>query len=291
MFFTIILPTYNRARMLEKTLFSLLQQTHQEFEIIVVDDGSTDDTEELLKKIKDPRLKYFKKDNGGVSSARNYGLQFAKGEYINFFDSDDLAYPNHLAEANIYVEKHPDAKIIFFDFEWGDPERKNVKEVIMRFKNPNKAILLSNYPSTNCVFLHKSIFKALRFNESLNIAEDWEFWLKNSVRHQFHLGRVKTSYFVDHHERGVRKFNLGNVANQTKLLLKALTEDQLFYDTNKKWLPQIHSHMLSYISIHAAIQAEKKNVIGYYLRSLWLDPKSLFTRRSLAIIKHLLFSW
>jgi glycosyltransferase involved in cell wall biosynthesis len=290
-FFSVVVPTYNRANFLEKTLRSLLNQSFQNFEIIVVDDGSTDNTESHIQKIDDTRVRYYKKQNGGVSSARNYGLQFAKGDFINFFDSDDIAYPNHLEEANKYIEGKPLAKIIMFDFEWGDAERKNVKEVIMRFGDPNKAILHSNYPSTNCVFLHKDVFKELRFNESLSISEDWELWIKCSVRYKFHLGRVKTSYFIDHGERSVRKFNFDHVANQTKLLLNSLRQDKLFYPKNRSVLKRIQAHMFSYIAIHAAIKANKTQAISYFLKSLWLDPKSLFSKRSFAIIKHLSFSW
>ncbi len=290
-FFSVIIPTYNRAGLIGATIHSLLQQTFTDFEIIVVDDGSTDNTAEAIAQLNEPRIKYFKKENGGVSSARNYGIDKSVGTYLNFFDSDDLAYPNHLQEAKSFIDTHPEAKIILFDFEWGDLARKNVQEVLMRYEDPNAAILSLNYPSTNCVFLHRSVFEQLRFNESLTIAEDWDFWLKNSVRHTFHLGRVKTSYFVDHSQRSVRQFDLDKLLKQKDLLLSSLRADSSFYKAHRSKLSKIDAHMLSYIAIHGAIEGRKKPIAGLFFRSLWLDPKSVFNKRTLAIVKHLLFTW
>lgn len=290
-FFSIIIPTYNRGHLILATIKSIQQQVFGDFELLIIDDGSTDNTYEVIRNINDVRIKYFKKNNGGVSSARNFGIDKCTGKYINFFDSDDLAYPNHLSEAYNFISENKDAKIILFDFEWGDMERKHVKEVLMRYKDPNKAILSLNYPSTNCVFLHKSIFEHARFNESLTIGEDWDFWLKNSVRHKFYLGKIKTSYFVDHKDRSVRNFNLENLLKQKDQLISSLKSDSLFYAANRSKLDKIESHMFSYIAIHGSIEAKKGFVVHLFLKSILLDPKSILNKRSLAIIKHLLFTW
>ena len=86
-FFSVIIPTYNRAHMLERAIKSVLAQTYKNFELIVVDDGSTDETKELLSKYKD--IHYYKIDNSGVSFARNFGVSKSKGKYLCFLDSDD----------------------------------------------------------------------------------------------------------------------------------------------------------------------------------------------------------
>lgn len=290
-FFSVIIPTYNRAGLVMNTIRSLLEQSFSDFELIIIDDGSTDNTDECIKTIDDSRIKYFKKTNGGVSSARNFGIQKSSGTFINFFDSDDLAYPNHLHSAREFILKHPEARIVLFDFEWGDVERKHVKEVLMRYDKPNTAILKSNYPSTNCVFLHHSVFEKLRFNESLTIGEDWDFWLKSSVRYKFYLAQIKTSYFVDHKDRSVRNFNLTNRLSQKEQLIASLKEDPLFFATHKSKLSKINAHMLSYIAIHGAIEGKKGFVFGLFLQSVLQDPGSVFNKRTLAIIKHLLFTW
>ncbi len=99
LFFSVVIPTYNRASFVGKTIQSLLAQTYSHFEIIVVDDGSTDDTEAVVRGIRSDKLTYHKKKNGERAAARNTGARLAKGDYVNFFDSDDLAYPVHLHTA------------------------------------------------------------------------------------------------------------------------------------------------------------------------------------------------
>ena len=97
--FSIIIPTYNRAKFITKTINSFLKQKYQNFEIIIIDDGSTDETKKLINQFDDRRIKYYFQLNSERGIARNYGFSKSKGDYINFFDSDDLAYDNHLSSA------------------------------------------------------------------------------------------------------------------------------------------------------------------------------------------------
>jgi len=95
-FFSIILPTFNRASYLEKAIGSVLSQTFEDFELIIVDDGSTDNTRTVVENWQDDRLNYFFKQNEERSIARNFGIARAHGRYVNFLDSDDYFYPHHL---------------------------------------------------------------------------------------------------------------------------------------------------------------------------------------------------
>ena len=122
--FSIIIPTYNRAAFIRNTIQSLLNQSYSNFEIIVVDDGSKDNTDEIVKEITDPRVLYFKKENAERGAARNYGLNLAKGTYVNFFDSDDLAYPNHLASALAVVEEKDNPEIFHLGYDIKEPGGK-----------------------------------------------------------------------------------------------------------------------------------------------------------------------
>src|SRR5262245_32601052 len=105
-FFTIVIPTYNRAQLIDATIQSVLQQTYRNYEVIVVDDGSTDNTEEVVKKYLAPNFIYYKLEHGERSAARNFGTSKAKGDYINWFDSDDIMLPNHLEELNKAIKQH-----------------------------------------------------------------------------------------------------------------------------------------------------------------------------------------
>ena len=98
--FTIVIPCYNRGHLIKQTLSAALNQEFLNFELILVDDGSTDNTEEIVSVIKDSRFRYFKKENAERGAARNFGIQKARGKYITFCDSDDLLYTNYLLNAH-----------------------------------------------------------------------------------------------------------------------------------------------------------------------------------------------
>jgi len=102
--FSIVIPTFNRSSSVLETLQSCFNQTYDDFEVILVDDGSTDDTEAVLATIEDPRLLVVKQQNAGPAAARNHGMRMAKGEYIAFLDSDDSWYPGFLDAAQQAIE-------------------------------------------------------------------------------------------------------------------------------------------------------------------------------------------
>ena len=105
--FTIITPTYNREDMVQTTIKSVLSQTFTDWELIIVDDGSTDNTEEVIRKLflQDERIKYVKKPNTGQADSLNVGVSYASGEYLTFLDSDDEAYPNWLEVVNKNIKE------------------------------------------------------------------------------------------------------------------------------------------------------------------------------------------
>lgn len=102
---SIIIPLYNKANIIERTIQSVLSQSYKDFEIVVVDDGSTDESKDIVLSIKDSRIKYLYKENGGVSSARNFGLYNAKGEWIMFLDSDDFLCEESLSIYSLIIDK------------------------------------------------------------------------------------------------------------------------------------------------------------------------------------------
>ena len=122
--FSIIIPTYNRAGFIDKTIRYVLMQEYQNFEIIVVDDGSSDNTQQIVEAIDDARLTYYKKENGERAKARNYGADLAKGDYVNFFDSDDSLYTNHLTEAVKLIESNSNPEVFHLNYDSVDEQGK-----------------------------------------------------------------------------------------------------------------------------------------------------------------------
>ena len=126
---SIIIPTYNRAHLIDRSIQSVLNQTYQDFELIVVDDGSTDNTEDIIRQFqeKDKRIKYIKHDkNKGGSAARNTGIKNSRGEYIAFQDSDDEWFPEKL-EKQIEIIECTDPKVGIVYSDMFKIYNKNIK--------------------------------------------------------------------------------------------------------------------------------------------------------------------
>jgi glycosyltransferase involved in cell wall biosynthesis len=107
-FFTVVIPTFNRADILERALRSVLEQTFQDFEVLVVDDGSNDHPEDVVARVNDPRIRIISKQNGGGAAARNLGFDRAQGRYVALLDSDDIFLPHHLENMACVFREEPD---------------------------------------------------------------------------------------------------------------------------------------------------------------------------------------
>ncbi len=114
-FFSIIICTFNRAHLLPRALDSVLQQTESSWEVIVVDDGSTDNTTEVVSRYLQaaPNIRYMRHSNRGLAISRNVGIAAAIGEYVTFLDSDDWYTPDHLANRRALLEEHPGVELIY----------------------------------------------------------------------------------------------------------------------------------------------------------------------------------
>lgn len=168
---SVIIPTYNRAGFLEEALKSVLNQTYSNLEIIVVDDGSTDNTKEVLKPFKD-KIKYFYQENKGPAAAKNTGLKSANGEYIAFLDSDDL-WPSSKIE--IQIENISDSENV--NIVMGGVRHQELSDFN---KNEYKDLDETyNRNSLGCGLFKASTFKKVGlFNENLTYWEDLDWLLR-----------------------------------------------------------------------------------------------------------------
>ena len=193
-----VIPTYNRAAWLGKTLHSVLNQTYQDFEIIVVDDGSTDGTAQLVQSFSS--IQYILlKENYGVSRARNEGLIMAKGRYICFLDSDDLWDKNKLQTQVQYMEKNMDCLVCYTDEIWirrgvrVNPMKKHQKYSGDIFRHCLPLCIVS--PSS--VMLRAGLFNEVgNFDESLPACEDYDLWLRIALKCEFHF--IKEPLIIKH---------------------------------------------------------------------------------------------
>jgi glycosyltransferase involved in cell wall biosynthesis len=293
-FISIIIPTYNRAHLICKTLTSVLNQAYKNFEVIIVDDGSTDNTMEVVKEfIRKNNLKnfhYYFKENAERAAARNFGLTLAKGDYVNFVDSDDILLYNHLSEALLAINELSNPEVFHLNYAWVTPDLKITKEVKLKAQYANKKLISGNILSCNGVFIKKKIAYQYTFNDNRNLSasEDWELWLRLSARFKIHMLPTITSYIVNHEERSVNQFNELKITNRRDCLINSLAKDDVFTKKFPNGIKIISSHMNSYIALHAALNSKKFKSIKYFVISITQDFTTLFNKRSLAIFKHLL---
>jgi glycosyltransferase involved in cell wall biosynthesis len=184
---SIIVPCYNQAQYLDAALQSVLDQTYPDWECIIVNDGSPDHTEEVAKKWvdKDPRFIYCYKENGGVSSARNLGIEKAKGEYLQFLDSDDFLVKEKLELSLHQVDKNKDFNLVISNFMMfaDNPERTSepfcqLNTQMFSFENMLYHWNESFSIQVQCGLFHSSLFETIRFPEDLTAQEDWVVWVR-----------------------------------------------------------------------------------------------------------------
>lgn len=184
-FFSIVIPVFNKEKFVAKTIESVLSQTHADYEIIIVNDGSTDTSEAIIQTFQDDRIHYFFKKNEGVAVSRNFGIDKAKGDFICFLDADDYWYPTFLKTMNQYIEKLPKQKVFAcaiaietkhksFVAQYSI-ERNSDFEVVDFFDGSQKECVLW----TSSVAIHKSIFaKVGTFDTNIKKGEDTELWIR-----------------------------------------------------------------------------------------------------------------
>ncbi len=183
---SVVIPTYNRRGLLPRALNSVLSQIHPAREIIVVDDGSTDGTADMVR-TKYPQVKLIVQENRGVSAARNAGILCAGGEWLAFLDSDDEWLPKKLGRQLRLLDSHPEMKICHSGEIWLRQGRKISQK--KKHRKPSGWIFQECLPlcaiSPSSALIHGEIFKSAGlFDESLPACEDYDMWLRVSIRYE-----------------------------------------------------------------------------------------------------------
>ena len=195
-FFSIIIPTFNRAQMLPKTIESLINQTFSDWELIIVDDGSTDNTKEIVASYigKDSRIKYIYQENAERSVARNNGIENAKGEYICFLDSDDWYLENHLENLYNSIDKQENKTCLLFVNAIQDTNGKQTPIISPTYdQSPDYFLAKSIIPARVCI--HRSILKNYTFDPKTVIVEDSVLWTQIHLHyHVVHLAEQTIVY-------------------------------------------------------------------------------------------------
>lgn len=180
--FSVVIPLYNKETCIKKTIQSVLDQICQDFEIVVVNDGSTDNSAQVVEAIDDTRIRLIDQQSTGVSAARNRGIQEASYDWVAFLDGDDLWEKKHLQEISSMMKKFPNEKLFATSFEYSDKRpkfRKLRSEPVFRIENYFREAIKESLMWTSIVVVHKScIDRVGGFNEKLNRGEDLDLWAR-----------------------------------------------------------------------------------------------------------------
>ena len=291
-FFSIVMPTYNRAAFVVKMVESFLKQTYPHFELIIVDDGGTDNTKTIVENINDKRVNYFWKENGERGSARNFGATLAKGDYINYFDSDDVAYTNHLEVAVEAIKHFNKPSVFHLGYEMRNEDFK------LKYRHKaisgcgNEKLLKSNYINPNPLFVHRNTLEFVSYNSNRGISgtEDWLYHLQLIARYTLlAYDKSVTSCMIVHANRSMNNYSGDAVLSRNTLLLKYLKEDRVFMNKYCNKISLVDAEMHGLAALHYVLQGNKLKSLKEFLISLKLNPSIIFKRRSLALMKYLFY--
>lgn len=186
---SVIIPAYNAERTILETIASVQQQTFSNFELIIINDGSTDRTLELLNSVEDPRLKIFSYSNGGLPVARNRGISHASGDFIAFLDADDLWTPDKLEAQLAALQQHPEAGVAYSWTYYMDENGESIhsSKTVSFEGNVYANMLLGNFleSGSNPLIRKHAIESVGEFDSTLASCEDWEYWLRLAARWPF----------------------------------------------------------------------------------------------------------
>ncbi len=284
--FSVVIPLYNKELSIKNTIQSVLNQSYQNFEIIVVNDGSTDCSEEIVRKLNDKRIRIFVKENGGVSSARNFGIREAKYDWIAFLDGDDLWDINHLMEYYNVIIENPKINWLTSGFRTyynDDVEKINIysKEGVIR----NVLLEYCNglVVHTSSVIVRREIFSAYNdmfFREGMNNSEDREVWYKLAIvdKSPYYIRKCLSSY---------------DMTQDINSLTKKITvKSNLNFLSMKKRLQEFGCYSLlenvdkKYIDVNLR-KFNRKALLNIYIRENEIieEGKMYFTSLELFILK------
>ena len=187
---SIILPVYNGEKFVKHSIDSVFKQTNDQWQLIVVNDGSTDSTAEIVKEFDDPRIIYIYQENLGLSAARNSGIRNSRAEIIALLDSDDLWEPEFLEKMMGLIERHPDAAAVYCGFQYIDAKGQYMGVPSYKVVPPEtvykKLICGGNWLAPCAVVFRRRLAQEVGlFDESLMAVEDADLWIRLSALHHF----------------------------------------------------------------------------------------------------------
>ncbi|CAH7122120.1 Glycosyl transferase [Vibrio chagasii] len=300
---SVVIPTYNCLDYLPKAIGSVLKQTHQDIELIIIDDNSNDGTSTYLASIQDHRIVKLSTLGVGAPQARNLGIEKAEGEFIAFLDADDFWFPEKIERQLEFHQRYPEMAMSFTNYEhltedyevivdcfsyWS--QFQNRQEQFINIDNPLEFIIENNVIGTSTVMVKADVFSQTdSFNADIKYGEDWELWLRMSENHQIGvLNSVEVGYLMRATSvTQTEELKLRNLASIETIL-------QRYQNNSQRWnLPQSSFKVAKarilegYADYYRGLQ-QNRQAIAYSFRSLVMAPQKRTLRHLIGDCKSFL---
>ncbi|CAH6999254.1 Glycosyl transferase [Vibrio chagasii] len=300
---SVVIPTYNCLDYLPKAIGSVLKQTHQDIELIIIDDNSNDGTSTYLASIQDHRIVKLSTLGVGAPQARNLGIEKATGEFIAFLDADDFWFPEKIDRQLEFHQRYPEMAMSFTNYEhltedyevivdcfsyWS--QFQNREEQFINIDNPLEFIIENNVIGTSTVMVKADVFSQTdSFNADIKYGEDWELWLRMSENHQIGvLNSVEVGYLMRATSvTQTEDLKLRNLASIETIL-------QRYQNNSQRWnLPQSSFKVAKarilegYADYYRGLQQNRQAIV-YSFRSLVMAPQKRTLRHLIGDCKSFL---
>lgn len=236
---SVVIPAYNAMQYLPETLESVLKQTFTDFEVLIVNDGSSDNVIDWVSQVKDPRVKLISQTNQGLSGARNTGILNAQGEYVAFLDADDLWESSKLEKQVRCLNDNPEVGLVHTPMILVDEHGKSTGRVISSDAEGNvfKELLQRNFIACPSVIVRRSCFETVGvFNRSLRSIEDWDMWIRIASRYTFAVIKEPLSYYRQHTNNMSKNWQvMGQAFQQVIEESFQLAPEELHYLKNRSY--------------------------------------------------------
>lgn len=297
---SVITPVYNRSHLIERAIQSVIDQTYAEIEILVVDDGSTDNIEEVLHKLHDDRIVYLNQHHQGPSAARNKGYAMSQGKYIHFLDSDDYFLQTNISQKVKELEGHPQAGWVFSDCYFLRPGNlkpvlrngniAKLRKILFRTSTVFELLLMHYFVNTDAVMMRRECIESIGgFDETLISFEDMDFF--------YRLARRYEARFVDEPLVVVSHREPDSMTGDLRLFYRGKIQviekaKQLFpEETQRVGFPgrRVEADIHNYLGKSFLQSSKEKDAVEMFLKSIRAFPfqKSVYSLLFTALIRAL----
>jgi glycosyltransferase involved in cell wall biosynthesis len=292
-YFSVIIPTFNRGNIISRTIESVIKQSFVDWELIIVDDGSTDDTKKIIEKFctEDNRIIYVYQDNQERGAARNYGVKISRGKYVCFLDSDDEYLELHLSTIYDAIKVKNEPKGLFFTsltilkngIDIGHP----IRELSQNDSIFDYLFTEGIYPCRVCI--ERNILNDFKFIEERVFAEDTILWLEIASKYSVFQISKKTVLYYQHEDNSVNKKN-----NPCKKMLKGFKKlknnnPEVYNKISSNLKSSLFSDLNYGIAVSHIINSNRLSAIFYLIVSILIDCRTKIKHKILLIFKLITF--